>query len=253
MKLLCAILLLSISLSLSGQDEYNNSIIYTKTGGVYVGEIVNEDAFSIKMVLETSDTISIDKRYVKKQKKPAKLKNVILFDNGKYHKKEGLFMSFDYSFGATSEDNNSLLFGIIVGYRLNPKWSVGVGITAHHNTVMLPGRVWSEHQFNSVSAYGRYNITNKKIRWFAESSLGIGRARNEWWFGDYSDGIYFRPGIGFEIANRKKMKWSFKISQYIQSTSGTNNFGNFGPGQGDAEYNYKQIYNRTMIGVGVNF
>ena len=252
MKSLTTVLFLVFTCSLIAQDEYGSSIIYTNSGGVYVGKVVKEDAFTIKMVIETGDTISIDKRYVKKQKKPARLQNVILLDKGKYHKKEGLFLSLDYSIASSSEENTCLLFAVIAGYRLNSKWSVGVSIAAHHNSVSLPGNVWADHQFSSIAAYGRYNITNKKIRWFAESSLGYGKAKAERWLDQYSDGVYFRPGIGFVIANRKRTKWSFKISHYIQSTSGTSNFGNWNPGQQDAIYTYKQLYNRTMIGIGVN-
>ena len=239
-----------LAMSISAQSRVDKSVIYANDGSVYIGEIISENALDIKMVIGTMDTINLDKRYIKKMNNPPE--HIVMYEKGKYHKTGGLFLSLQLLSGFTDDDNATVNFSIISGKRLNAKWQVGLGYGVTANTVRLPGDFWADHEFQNVFAYGRYNIKQSKVMLFADSALGYGiAASGARWSGDYTSGVYFQPGIGIEFANRKKLKWSIKLSQYVQPTSGLINLEtNFGtPGI----YEYKLIYNRTLLGVGMTF
>ncbi len=238
-----------LALSLIAQKDIGRSVIYTNDGSVYVGEIVSENILDIKMVIGTMDTITIDKRSVKKMSSPPQ--DIIMYEKGKYHRTGGLFYSFHLLSGVGNDENATANLSFIIGKRLNEKWHLGLGYGISSSTVELPGFFWEQHTFQNIFAYGRYNIKQSKVMLFADTSLGVGIAGDQQWRGSYTSGVYFQPGIGIEFASRKKLKWSIKLSQYMQNTSGVSTFeDNF---NSQAVYSYNQFYNRTLLGVGLTF
>lgn len=235
----------------TAQEHKMISVVKTYDGSVYQGKIISDDILQIRMVIATLDTITINKSSIKKIRSS---KNAIMVDRAKFHKKGGIFYKVQSTFGVSSENNSNQtnLLSFIVGKRLTPKFHVGGGVGFAFSTVVLPGNFWTEHHFVNLFAYGKYNLNQKKWRPYIDLSAGIGiNAINDNFWNPYTNGLYIQPGIGFDIANRKKVKWTLKISQYIQKTSGSSTFtDNFG---GNIDYRYDHLYNRTTFTVGINF
>ncbi len=214
------------------------SVISMHDGSVYTGEIVSEDAFEIELKTDAIGIIYIPKNLVEKRKNS---KDLLLVPQGKYHKKKGNFFAIDMGLGYGVHQ-----YSFRYGKRITPKIQLGVGTTFSFVTFDVP--VFSQVQsWIQPHIFGRYYINDKKWRLFADAKLGYG-------FQDLqgsSDGIYINPGIGFEIANRKNMKWSLKLSQFIQDTSirdfWIDSFNN------PVELNSDILYNRTTLTVGISF
>ena len=249
MKNLLLLTFILFSTALFSQNLLSKTVVYADDGSVYVGEILSENILDIKMVIGTLDTIVLDKRSIKKMNNPPK--DMVMYQRGKYHRTGGMFYSFALSSTVSGENEGNGILNFIIGKRLNEKWHIGAGLGFSAGSVQLPGFVWVDHEFFNVSGYGRYNVTRNKVILFTDASLGIGLSTGDRWRGSHTNGIYFQPGVGIEFASRKKLKWSIKLSQYMQNTSGTQTFpSNFNT---EATINYKQFYNRTMIGVGMTF
>ena len=242
------IIILSQCTWLLSQDKTSKSIVYSKAGSVYSGEIISENVFDIKMVVADNDTIVLSKRKIKKINNIQD--DIVIYENGKYHRTSGYFYSI--SLNSTLGDNDdSNILNFTFGKRLNEKWYAGLGIGQASGVARLPGSNRVSHKFVNLFGYGRYNFKRNKLLYFADSSVGIGIAkRQDMWRGEYTDGIYMQPGIGIEFASRNKIKWSVKLSQYIQKTSGSLRLQLV---NSEGLYEYNLLYNRTTIGVGVTF
>ena len=174
--------------------------------------------------------------------------DVVYFDKGKYHKTSGLFYSLRYDFDTNTENYSSSL-SFVGGKRLNEKWHLGLGYGVSANSARVPGNFFVNQGFQHVFAYGRYNIKFAKKILFVDTDLGYGISSSDNFFvRDFTNGIYAKPSIGIEFGSRKRMKWSIKLSQFMQSSGGRiesdDSFGN------PVLLDYKQLYNRTVIGIG---
>lgn len=241
--------LICFATSVQAQLKKEFAIVKTHDGSIYQGVVIEDDMFQLKMVLPTLDTITVQKSSIKKIRSE---KNTILVNRDKFHKKGGIFYKIDFNFIINSDQNQTSQISFIAGKRLTDKIHLGGGIGFANSRVVLPGNFWTEHRFVNLFAYGKYNLNQKKWRPYVDLSAGIGLSTevNDFWQPN-TNGIYVQPGIGFDIANRKNVKWTFKISQYIQKTNGSIMFqDNFGS---DAIYSYKHTYNRTMLTIGINF
>ena len=238
------------SISLSAQTKETKTTVVTKEGSLYKGELINENIFDVKLLLETGDTIIIDKGSVKNILMPKD--DVVYFDKGKYHETSGLFYSMRFDFTAGASENSSSSLSFVAGKRLNEKWHVGLGYGFSTNSARVPGNWFVNQGFQHVFAYGRYNIKFAKKLLFVDTDLGYGFSSSEdFLVRDLRDGIYAKPSIGIEFGSAKRLKWSIKLSQFMQSSGGRieneDSFGNA------ILLDYKQFYNRTMIGVGITW
>jgi len=241
--------LLFIATSVHAQLNQGFAIVKTHDGSIYQGTVIEDEMFQIKMILPTLDTITVPKSSIKKIRNA---KNITLVNRDKFHKKGGIFFKFQNSFGLNSEENQTNQISLIAGKRFTEQFHAGGGIGFNVNRVVLPGNFWSEHKFVNLFAFAKYNLNQKKWRPFFDLSAGVGISTNHNNFWEpHTSGIYIQPGFGFDIANRKNVKWTLKLSQYIQKTSGSfmfqDNLGSLG------HYDYKHLYNRTMLTIGINF
>ena len=199
------------------------------------------------MLLESGDTITIDKSSVKDI--IVSKDDLVFFGNGKYHKTSGPFYALRYDFDITTIEFNSSILSFVAGLRLNKKWHVGIGYGHSANSARVPGNSIVYQKFQHVFAYGRYNIFfNKKIL-FVDNDIGYGfNIADDFSIRDLENGIYAKPSIGIEFGSTNRVKWHIKISQFMQSSGGriesNDRSGN------RLSLNYKQFYNRTMIGIG---
>ena len=145
-------------------------------------------------------------------------------------------------------DNDFQQLGVVFGKRITSKINVGAGTSVTWTKLSDP-TIYLLHTFVQPHVFGRYYINDKKWRLFTDIKLGYGIEVRDWQ--ESSDGIYINPSIGFEIANRKNLKWTFKLSQFIQNTTADvfwqDSFGN------PVEVESNIWYNRTAFTVGINF
>lgn len=236
--------LASFGLAAQNVDSTERVVAYYKDGSVFVGNVVDRLPNHLQIRLSTLDTITLFHPYIKKIKST---KDLLMHSKGSFHFKTGYFaygsisMIGDDEFQATSQLN------LVFGKRLNEKWSVGVGGGLEYSDAVM-GRGWVFHSFGTVFGYGRYYLTNNKLRPYIDSRLGYGFERTVIWNDRHSGGLNFVPGFGIHFATKNNFKWHIGISQYIQNTSGrTNEQGPFGF---PITTEYNLWYNRTVIRVG---
>ena len=226
----------------------NKAIINYYDGSVFVGYIVQEDAWQIKLVAVTRDTIHISKEFIKRILRNAE--NVLLHQGGKFHYRTGTFLSASGGVGLT--DDSSGDFELILGKRINTKLSVGIGgAIANHANWDFNG-LWLDNTFLPIFGYGRYYLRDKKARVFAAASLGYGFALDNLNFGgEHTGGVYFQPAIGVHFASRKRARFILTLGQTLQHTKGTqftwDNLGN------EIVFDYRFLFNRTMLKIGIEF
>lgn len=251
MKYFLTLLLMCIFVtnSIIAQHNRTSSIVYLQDGSVYVGQIIQEDIFEVVMKTQALDTITINKAFVSKT---VRAKEIIHVQDGKYHKTEGLFGAIEMAFSYGNESHYTQLAAIF-GNRMTRRFLLGggIGLTQASINGNNIGGLWFDHDFVQVFAYSRYYINDKKLRLFGEMKLGWGFSMDNNWGGNTSQGgFYANPGIGIEFANRKKLKWSIKLSQNLQQVSSQENWGDqFNP----VRINLDHIYNRTSLSVGIQF
>lgn len=218
-------------------------VVFSKYNEAYKGVIINENRFEITMVLDNGDTTYIERGMYKYRKN---LKDVKVFDNGKYHKTVGLFFNMEYSSNVGTA-NISKSFDFIFGKRINPKINLGIGYGWSWHSTSAIGNIYVDNYFRNVFLYGRYNLNQSQMKLFLVSGLGFASARQAW-NSEFSEGLFFKPGIGIEFASRRKKRIYFKLSQHLQKVEGTKKIC-----CDDLEYKYTHILNRTQVSIGVHF
>lgn len=225
------------------------SYVYLNDGSVYIGKILSEDLFEMTLKTAVLDTITLNKAFIRKTITGS---NMLITKNGKYHKTSPYFLTADWMGGSNANGEGIGLFSVIAGKRINKRTKIGfgLGITSASSSA---NDLWRDQGFLNLFAFGKQYLNDKTIRPFVDLKAGWSSDLGNSWFGNYSGGLFLNPGIGIQIANRKKMKWSFRLSQTIQQTSGTDNIGFAFGNNLDATVNYKTWLNRTSFGIGFHF
>jgi hypothetical protein len=247
---LICILSFSIQNVFAQKNSNISTALYLEDGSIYIGEIVSEDAFEIVLKTEFIGEVTVPAYLVKNRSN----KGIIVPNTiAKYHKTTGNFFTFDYTFNFG--DNNLSQLNFIFGKRLKPNLNLGIGMA--YTYMATNSRVrFIDQQLLQTYVYGQYFFNDKKWRLFVDAKMGYGfdiSGTDNFGFGDIRNtgGVYFNPGIGFQLANRKNMKWSFKLSQHIQKATTTDFFqDNL---QNPVSINSNVWYNRTTFTVGINF
>lgn len=232
------------------QTSQKESFVYLHDGSIYIGEILSEDLFEITLKTKALKIITINKAFVKKTHLGT---DIILTKDGKYHNASNKFISFDWMGGSNARGDGMGHFSIMAGKRLNPRTEFGAGIGMLSATTST-NDVWRDQGFLNLFVYGKKYLSDKSVRLYTDMKLGWSTAIGTSWRGDYKGGLFVNPGIGIQLASRKKMKWSFRLSQMIQQTSGTEQFPWFGVDPlSNASISYKNWLNRTSFSIGINF
>lgn len=237
------------SYSFCQSEKTDRSYVFLYDGSVYIGEILSEDIFEITLQTVALKTITLNKAYIKKTIAGP---NVLVTKNGKYHKTSPYFLTADWMAGSSARGEGIAQLSLIAGQRIKNRTEVGLGLGISTSSSRA-NDAWRDHGFLNLFAYGKRYLNDKTIRPFVDIKAGWSVGLGSGWGGEFSGGLYLNPGIGIQFANRKKMKWSLRLSQTIQQTSGTDNvgwaFGDFS----DATISYKTWLNRTSFGIGINF
>jgi len=242
--------LLCIGIAASAQIlDANRVIISLHDGSVFIGTILQEDELNIDLMVITQDTVHIHKGLIRTIHRNSK--DILIHPGGKAHYIGGSFISTTLGWGGDFGDNPSADLDLIIGKRLNKRFSVGAGVALNANSAVIGNWNWIENHFMPVFAYGRYYITDKKIRPFAFSRLGYGFRTNIFWNEEHTGGVHIQPGVGIHFASRKSARFIITLSQMIQHTNGTRF--NFDVFSNPVSINYSHWYNRTMLKFGIEF
>lgn len=140
--------------------------------------------------------------------------------NGRFHYDEGFALTGFISFNVSGEARTGS-WQAMLGYRANKQWMFGLGggfdwyrdSFADVNDELLI--------FGSLFAYGRYNLTHSRARFYLYSRLGYGKGLDgNFWEEVYSDGINFHPGIGVTLATRHSIRWVLELGMAAQKVNG---------------------------------
>lgn len=242
---------------LNGQSEslykkLRNQVYETvsyEDGSYFIGYSVGETDSNVQFVLSgTSDTITLDKDHIIKW---INSNDYFTYKGGRYHKKSGTFNILEYGIGGNANDGTSQ-FEYITGKFIKPRLGVGLGIGI--NVSSANSVTWNALPFADVFLYSKYYLNDNRRRLFVDSKLGVAiPLGNEPGWLEYTAGPLLQPGIGFEFARSKKIRWSIKLSQFLQYSKITpSNFDNDFLGR-DVNITDKRLFNRTVMGIGIHF
>ena len=246
LRVIISVLMICFSCHLSAQHKKHISTVVHLDGTKVKGEIIGQDKLSVILLVSSSDTVYVSKGNIRKIKNSKN--HINLF---KQHLNKGMYYNLDLFSNATNNDA-TVSIAFTMGQRINEKFSVGAGIAQTHN-VIGNRSFTTDHGMRQVYAHSRYNISNKSNRLFVESNLGWGIASPTDEVSTHKGGIYIQPSFGIEIATKKRLSWTVKISHYVQQTSGTRMF-NVGFDNNLPSFaKYDILLQRTALGIGIGF
>lgn len=213
-------------------------------GSFFIGEVVRWETDHLFLKLSTLDTIKLNRSFIKNIKNPGEF---IWGEEGRYHFKKGFFVFA--SLGLSPSNNHTSQSDIRLGWRKNKKWSHGLGFGSARVDAQISG-IYLNHRFTPVYAYSRYYLSNSGVRPYVHTSVGYGFLENIPWQ-DTNGGLYFSPAFGIHLPSRGKVKWHFIISQYMQNTTGGQEF--FDNRGFPVVTRYDLWLNRTVIKIGLEF
>ena len=234
-----------------GQSRSHKETIYCEDGSVFVGKVLEDKNYELIFKLQsTDDVITIDKHIITKR---FNVENYFIFKGGRYHKKHGSFSRLEYTLGGNAIDATSQ-FGFMRGKLLSPRLGVGLGVGFSVNSAI--NVTWNNLSYGELFLYSKYYLNDNRRRLFVDGKIGaaVPLASDDWL--RYTAGPLVQPGIGIEFAGFKKIRWSFKISQFIQYSQirpAPDSFGFFGGDLGNINVIDNRIFNRTLLGIGMSF
>ncbi len=214
----------------------SESIVKYSDGSYFIGEILDRDEQKIKMRSSTNDILHLDIKNIVKIREG---EEIFLYNNRKFHRKKGFFISTDLALISTGW--NVLQTTLILAIRLPRRFAVGGG------TSRL--RVES-HAFQTFFGYGRYYITNNKKRLFTDLRFGYGYAREGHFTieEDHNGGAHVQPGLGIVFSSKNNFRFKLSMAQVLQKTSGYYEYHPSLAGQP-----YKILFSYTILKLGIQF
>ena len=256
MDKLILILFFAISaLNISSQENPDLVLAKFKNGLFYVGDKIGEEDNIISLKINTLDTIHIDKNQISRY---YDVNSALIYPNGKYLQTQGSFWDVSFGFNALGifdsvDQRVSTHLEVIYGKRINENLNLGIGAGFEFNEAKVAGFQF-DTQFLSLSAYGRYYLTNSTRRLFLFSRIGIGFPSEENENGinvEHAGGFNSLNGLGIHFASRKRSTFHISLGYYTQKTHGKefflDNIGN------EIQTNFNIIIKRLMFKFGWEF
>ncbi len=250
-------LLIWVALFYIGYNGFGQSgsgaIVYCKDGSIYKGEITAESDQTLSLVIFTLDTLELQKFMIRRIKRA---EDNLLLPDGRTHPTKGLFFSaklgLNLGSAFSAEDLPSVHMELMMGHRLNRRWTVAGGLGAENNSIDVGGFV-VETEFVSFFGYGRYYITNSRRRLFTYGRVGYGFGEKE----DNTDritqsgGWNGQIGAGFHFPSRRSTTFVISLGYYVQMTNGTEIF--LDSMGSEVLVDYDVFIQRPLLKVGVEF
>jgi len=233
----------------NSKKEKTRAIVQYNDRSVFIGQIVQESALSMKMVLSTRDTITLNKVHIKRIRRTDK--NISLYNDAKFHYTKGMFYSFQFGGNiGNTENHQTSQVDFIVGYRFNKKFAAGLGFGTSYNYSFSFG-LDIDATSAPVFAYGRYYPFDKKVRPFVAGRIGWSFPDQEAFRGDHNGGFLVQPEIGVNFSSRRRVRFLVSIAQQVQNISGERL--DFDPFGNRVASKYNLWFNRTLLKLGIEF
>ena len=220
-----------------------------KDGSVLIGEVVEDNDYFIKIVIETGDTLQIGYKniieeggtvYFKKEKPP------------KYFKEGGLFAGFGMSYFLTEGGNYQ--FTGFLGKRIHPNWNLGFSMRFTRREDYIGVNYIDPHYFE-LSPFARYYITQTNPRVYVSGSVGYAISTNSESFQgfvrEFRNGVVADANIGLHLSSRYKMRFLFQAGLNYQDTEGRIQI--FQPVVGEITTAFTKQYYTPTFGILVEF
>lgn len=197
-------------------------------GSSYYGEKLQEGERYVLLLLQTGDTIEIDKKYAKEYYDNS---NAEVFKNGKFYRNTGYF--FLLTLGGNAEtiynpddQRISSHIGLHYGYRFTPRLSLSGGFGIELNEARAAGFVF-ETQYTSLYAYGRYHFFTGRPQIFGFGRIGFGtpgEEDSEDFPSEFQGGVNAMYGLGTIFASKGRSKFVLSLGHYFQKSKGQQTF-----------------------------
>jgi len=228
-------------------NQKNQAIIYSYDGSILIGEVVEENDKHVQLKVFYTDTVSVPNDMIRKMYRSPE--DVLIFDEGKIHYTSGYYFSSSTAFGGG--ESSSFDFDFIAGSRIDPTYSIGVGLAFNFNNIPLVPNEWIEAHFITLFAYGQYYFTNNKRRIFAATRLGYGFPSGFGFEIDHTGGLHFQPGIGIHFPSKRNRRFKLSLSHMVQKAKGTDT--SFDVLNNPVSVSYDLWLSRTMLRFGWEF
>ena len=225
--------------------------IKTVTTDYGIVKVISDDNYKLKIIDAEGDTTEL--YYIKIQKLFKKKKNATYYDNGSYHFDKGAFFRSAIGKGI-NEDASYITLEGIMGMRLNKVWSVGAGYSLEFFGTTFGDITDESIGFSNLFAYGRYNFTDKKVRFFASAKLGyplsnLNSDNNH----EYTAFVNFTPSLGLVLASKNNRKDTIEVdfaTQYVEGHYTTRFWQNRNVQEANGES--KNLMNRPFMKICVD-
>jgi hypothetical protein len=232
--------------------NHEKAILHLIDGSVYIGNIIDEDLLSLRMVVTTGDTVRIAKELIRRKRRTNK--NIQFHTAGKFHFTKGFFVSIHLGIGmnlSQVDSEESGQFDMLFGYRFNKKIATGIGAGISISNTRFAGE-WIEANTIPVFAYGRYYPFDVKAKPFGELRLGWAFPNEQaFQIAAQSGGILIQPGIGINFASRKNLRFLIGFNQLIQHSKGERV--SFDPFGNRITSKFNIWFNRTVLRIALEW
>jgi len=239
--------MLLVTLTMAQIKQQNQAIIYSYDGSILVGEVLEENELHVQLKVFYTDTVRIPNGMIRKMYRSPE--DVLIFEEGKIHYTSGTYFSSSTAFGGG--ETASFDFDFILGTRLDPTYSVGIGMAFNFNTIPLVPNEWIETHFITLFAYGQYYFTNNKRRIFVATRLGYGFPSGFGFEIDHTGGLYFQPSVGIHFPSKRRRRFKLSLGHMLQKTKGTDT--SFDVLNNPVSVSYDLWLSRTMLRFGWEF
>lgn len=219
----------------------SGALVHYYDGSIFQGEITDENDLQISLRLATKDTITIEKAFMDRFYRIPD--DIELYKRRRFHYNSGIFSAFAAGLIINSLDGGTVQFDYIIGKRLNPRLSVGLGAGLYINE-SYPAGLWIQTNVLPIYAYSRYYLSRQRRRLYVAGRLGYSLPL-ESFNNNHTGGMMLMPEIGVHFAGRKKTRFALGLGQYLQMTKGnTINFDQFG---NTIDTRFELLLNRTVL------
>lgn len=234
---------------LFAQDTSQHRVIHLNDGSVLSGEVIEDNEFLVKIVIETGDTLTIGYKFIDQSGRMRKKKAT----GPVTYKDNAAFLALGYK--QLFDFQHTYELNIIGGYSLSPKWNIGLelGFMRRPDVII---NTYIEPQFLNIGGHIRYNLRVQNPRIFLGGQFGYGIVTNDVpSFGSMRShidgGIQGSAITGIHLASRGYARWLFFGGVNFSDSEGA--ISTFDQFNGEVFIEYSKTYISPLLGVMLEF
>lgn len=245
--LILFILFLGISISVDAQIS-NQETIFLKDGSVIKGQVIEDNEYFIKLLMNTGDTIQVGYKNIITEIESSNRNE----DVERIYRDKKSFWNLNLRGQFIDGGAGELLAHI--GVRLNRRWNVAMGLGVLERSEEVNFNIFSPSYLH-LSPYVRYYWTLGKPRIYMSGSAGysLSITENSFLFlsESHKGGFIANTSMGIHFAGRSNLRWLVDIGVSYQDTSGE--FVQSDPWVGEFTTLYSNQYFTPTLGITLEF